>query len=261
MKKSLLIMLCLVAMLTAGCSEKQNSAEDIAAQAATEVDVDLPENVAATTTTQSATNQNIEVLQTVSSSDQFTDRDKETEDKDAPTAIVLNGQSVTIDTAGTYHLSGAIADGQIIIDVPDTDKVQLVLNGVEVVSKSSAALYVRSADKVFVTIAEGSVNTLENAGTFVNIDDNNIDGAVFSKCDISFNGAGTLNIIASSGNGLVCKDDAVFTSGNYNIKATNHGISANNSIRLTSVTMNISAGKDGLQADHVRECTQLLPLH
>ena len=61
------------------------------------------------------------------------------------------------------------------MDAEDTDKVQIVLNGVKITSEQSAAIYVRSADKVFITTAGGSENTLTNGGTYTAIDDNNID--------------------------------------------------------------------------------------
>lgn len=53
-----------------------------------------------------------------------------------------------------------------------TDKVQLVLNGVTITSATSAAIYVREADKVFITTAAGTDNTLSNGGEYVAIDEN-----------------------------------------------------------------------------------------
>ena len=50
----------------------------------------------------------------------------------------------------------------IIVNAPDTAKLQLVLNGVNMNSETSAALYTLEADKVFVTLAEGTENTLSN---------------------------------------------------------------------------------------------------
>ena len=46
------------------------------------------------------------------------------------------------------------------MEVKDTEKVQLVLNGVEITNETSAAIYVRSADKVFITTTENAENVL-----------------------------------------------------------------------------------------------------
>lgn len=123
-------------------------------------------------------------------SDMFTDRDKEIgydEEKSAyitlsddesicdSDAVWVDGDTITITDEGTYILSGELTDGMIIVDAEDTDKVQIVLNGVKITSEQSAAIYVRSADKVFITTAGGSENTLTNGGTYTAIDDNNID--------------------------------------------------------------------------------------
>lgn len=245
MKKSILMAVCLSLVLMAtGCG-------DVSTDSEVAIDSTVPKasGNADVSTSQSGES----VVVPASTSDMFTSRDQETADNDTAVVMALDNQTVTITEAGTYHLSGSISNGQIIVDVADTDKVQLVLDNVSVSSSSSAALYVRSADKVFVTLADGSVNTLTNGGSYVNIDDNNIDGAVFSKSDLTFNGTGSLSITAGEGHGIVCKDDLVMTSGTYSITAASHGVSANNSIRLAGVNLNISAGKDGLQADHDSE--------
>ncbi len=168
-------------------------------------------------------------------------------------AVTLNNQSITITEKGTYVLSGSIADGQIIVDTDE--KVHLILDGVSVNSNSSAALYVISADKVFVTLAEGSVNTLSNNGEYILTDDNNVDGAIYSKDDITFQGAGSLTIIATYGHGIVAKDDVKFCGGTYTITAESHGVSANNSIRISDGTFTVTSGKDGFQADDEEDVT------
>lgn len=96
-------------------------------------------------------------------------------------AVQISGNTVTIIDEGTYILSGTLTDGMVIVDAEDTDKVQLVLNGVDITSAESAAIYVREADKVFITTASDSKNTLTNGGTYTAIDDNNIDVAIFQN--------------------------------------------------------------------------------
>ena len=79
----------------------------------------------------------------------------------------------------------------LIIDADENAKLQLVLNGVDINSQTMAPLYIRTADKVYITLAEGTTNTLSNGGTFTSIDDNNIDATLFSKQDLTINGSGT----------------------------------------------------------------------
>lgn len=127
-------------------------------------------------------------------------------------AVQIDGSTVTITDEGTYLLSGTLHDGQIIVNAEDTDKVQLVLNGVNITSSTSAAIYVAQADKVFVTTASGSENTLANGGEYIAIDENNIDAVIFSKSDLTVNGEGALTIDAKAGHGIVSKDNLALTS-------------------------------------------------
>ena len=187
--------------------------------------------------TEKNTQQNTESSNTVSTSvteidtsEMFSERDKEVGYEEAESTVILladNGFScesdavsitentVTIKDEGTYILSGSLSNGMVIVEAEDTDKIQLVLNGVCISNTQSAALYIRSADKVFVTTASGTENILENNGTYTAIDENNIDAAVFSKSDLTFNGEGTLTITTQEGHGIVSKDDLVLTSGTY----------------------------------------------
>lgn len=164
--------------------------------------------------------------------------------------VTIDGTVVTINKEGVYALSGTLSEGQIIVDTGDTDKVQLVLKNVDITCKSSAAIYVKNADKVFITTAKDSENTLKTTGEFVNIDDNNIDGVIFAKADITLNGAGTLNIDCSSAHGIVCKDDLKLTSGTYNINAASHALSGKDSVRIAGGTYNLTSKTASIHSEN-----------
>lgn len=195
----------------------------------------------------------------------FSDRDLEgTYDESEAITIALNGDSascdsdavvieesrITIGAEGVYLLSGTLNDGQIIVNAADTDKVQLVLAGADITSSTSAAIYALEADKVFVTLAEGTVNTLTNGGEYVDIDENSIDAVIFAKTDLTLNGSGSLTINAQAGHGVVSKDDLVITGGNYTITAASHGLSGKDSIAIAGGTFTITSGKDGIHAEN-----------
>lgn len=206
-----------------------------------------------------------------SDADMFTDRDGKTEyDESKAVFIKLNGTSatsssdsvkisgstVTITEEATYVISGTLTDGMIIVNAEDTAKLQIVLNGVDITSKTSAALYISEADKVFVTLADGKTNTLANGGAFTAIDENNIDAAVFSKQDLTFNGAGSLTVTSPAAHGIVCKDDLVFTGGTYTINSASHGLDANDSVRISSSTkLTVDAGKDGIHCENTDDAS------
>lgn len=201
-------------------------------------------------------------------SDMFTERDGKTEyDESKAVTIHLNGTSatassnsvnisgsrVTITEEATYVISGELTDGMLIVNVPDTAKLQIVLNGANITSKTSAALYILEADKVFVTLAKGTNNALVNGGSFTAIDDNNIDGALFSKQDLTLNGAGSLTVTSPAGHGIVCKDDLVIIGGTYTIHSASHAIDANDSVRISEASFTLDAGKDAIHCENTED--------
>lgn len=163
-------------------------------------------------------------------------------------AVAISGSTITISQEGTYLLSGTLEQGMVIVDAADTDKVQLVLDNASIQCDSGAPIYVRQADKVFLTLAPESENTLTASGEFVQIDDNNIDAAIFSKDDLTLNGSGILNIYSSSGHGIVSKDDLVITGGTCNIQAARHGLSGKDSVCIAGGDFTIDAGTDGIHS-------------
>lgn len=201
--------------------------------------------------------------QTIDVSGAFSDRDLDgSYDESKATRIALldggttvtgngatvSGNTVTITAAGTYLISGTLSEGQIKVEANEADKVQLVLSGATVTSANSAALHVAKADKVFLTLADGSENTLATSGAYAATDDSAIDGAVFSRSDLTVNGGGSLAVSSAEGNGIVCKDDVVLASGTATVTAAKHAIQANDSVRIAGGSYTLRAGTDGIHA-------------
>lgn len=165
-------------------------------------------------------------------------------------AVVIEDDQIMISEEGTYILSGSLSNGRIIVAAADTAKIELVLAGVDIHADGFAAIYIKEADKVFITLAYDSENTLSSAQEFVSIDDNNVDATIFSKADLTFNGSGSLTINSENGHGIVSKDDLVFAQGSYDITALGHAISGKDSIRIADDEYSVVAGKDALHSEN-----------
>lgn len=251
-RKKLLALFCATALsmtAVAGCTGTKSSTGNVVSS---ETEVNAEETVA-----QSETG-------TFSSTDMFTERDLAgtyeesgavyvTLSDDGITGetdgVAINGQTVTITAEGTYIFSGTLSEGQIVVDA-DNAKVQIVFDNVDITCASSAAVYVKSAEKVFVTLAEGSQNTLRNTDEYVAIDDNNIDAVIFAKSDLTLNGTGSLTIVSAEGHGIVSKDDLKITGGTYDITAAGHALSGKDSVRIADGTFILTAEKDGIHAEN-----------
>ncbi len=163
--------------------------------------------------------------------------------------VTVDGSVITITEAGTYLITGTLDDGTIIVDTDKESKVQLVLNGMSVNSSSSAAIYVRQADKVFITTSKDSENTLSNGGVYESDDENNIDAVIFSKDDLTLNGSGKLTINAAAGHGVVSKDDLIITGGTYTITSEKDGLSGKDIVGIADGTFTIASSGDGISSD------------
>ncbi len=247
MKKKTWLPLALAALLTLPACGSSNSAQTADTSAQTTL-TEAEESASASGSSELFTDRDLEIGYDEETSAHITlSGDSASSDSDA---VRISGSTVTITDEGTYILSGTLNDGMIIVSADDGDKVQLVLNGVTVTNSTSAAVYVLEADKVFLTTAAGTENLLANGGEYIAIDDNNIDAVIFSKSDLTLNGAGTLTINADAGHGIVSKDDLVLTGGTYVITAASHGISGKDSVRIAGGTYTITAGKDGIHAEN-----------
>ena len=126
-----------------------------------------------------------------------------------------------------------------------------MLDNASITKEGSAALYIINADKVFITTVKGTENTLSSTGKFASSDDaTNVDGAIFSKSDITFNGSGTLNVKCESKHGIVTKDDLKITGGTYNITSASQGLSGKDSVRIAGGNITVTSGTDGIHSEN-----------
>ena len=179
--------------------------------------------------------------------DMFTKRDlKQTADlTNAVEYSVEDGQDIHITSTGVYVLSGSAMDATVYVEAGKDDKVQLVLDSLDITNSDAPAIYVKTADKVFVTVSGDS--TLSVTSTFDSSD--KTDGVIYSKSDLVLNGDAALTL-SSTENGVVGKDDLKITSGTYSITAKAKAVDANDSIRIADGILNLVAGTDGLHAEN-----------
>ena len=185
----------------------------------------------------------------------FTDRDlTQTADLSGAEYItVKDGENITITSGGTYVFTGTASGVTIIVEAGDEDKVQLVLDGVSISNKDFPCIYVKNADKVFVTTT-GTENSLFVTGTFTDDGTTNTDAVIFSKDDLVLNGTGTLNI-SSSDNGISCKDDLKITGGTYYISSQSDALEANDSVYMEDGVIVIKTGEDGVHVENDEDDT------
>ena len=165
--------------------------------------------------------------------------------------VTVDGSTITITAAGTYVIRGTLSEGQIVVNAADEDKVQLLFDGASISTSDAAAIYVANADKVFITLAAGTTNSVTATGASVTYGDTTVDGAIFAKDDLVINGTGTLEVTSAQGVGIVAKDDLKLAGATVNVSAYDHAIDANDSVRIASGTWTLtSSTADGIHVSN-----------
>ena len=249
LKKAIIgVLVILLLLMAAGCTKDGSTAQSDPVQQADATAAATDQSGTAASGS-SKSDASTGTSTTSNNSEQFTDRDLEqTADlTDAVSYTVSDGETVRITAEGVYVLRGTAADATVWVEAEDSDRVQLVLDGLTITNDSFPCIYVVNADKVFITTTD-SDNSLTVTGTFRADGSTSTDAVVFSRDDLVFNGTGTLTI-TSSDNGVSSKDDVKITGGTLNISSASDAIEAKESIRIAGGVLNIVSRKDGLHAE------------
>lgn len=161
-----------------------------------------------------------------------------------------SGGSVTIASAGYYDVTGTLTDGSLMVDAGKNAKVFLRLNGVTITCSDDAAIRVDQADKVFLTLAEGTENTVtsgENYSEAALAD--KTDGAIFAHDDLTINGSGALTVTAAYKHGIAANDSLRITGGTITVTAPADTVHVNDSLHITGAAITLSAGDDAIHSD------------
>lgn len=163
------------------------------------------------------------------------------------TAKTASGEGVTfsdgginITKGGDFTLSGTL-NGSITVSCDE--KVKLRLGGASITSGDKPCIYIENADKAYITLENGSDNTLDSSATE--------HGALYSKENLEIKGSGSLNINSAVSHGIKASDNLTIESGKINITAAGDGINVNDTLSITGGEININAAGDGIDCESI----------
>lgn len=181
------------------------------------------------------------------------------------TGYEIDGTALTIDSAGTYAVTGTCADGSITVK-KGTTGVTLVLNGLALTSADTAPITCNKSTEVTIVAAEGSVNSLTDSAE--NNDDEYPDNEAAEnaviKCKdgsrVTLGGTGSLTITANGKNGIKSgattaeEGEASLTIRELTLTINapvNDAVNAEQTLNVESGTLTIAAADDALHSDLV----------
>ena len=163
-------------------------------------------------------------------------------------AVSIEGNVITVKSAGVYRIFGSSSDARIVVDSDKKADVTLLFDNATLICSGHAPIYAKKANNVIITTKSGTSSIIENKDGYSKTagEEDNVDSAVFSKCDIVFEGEGSLKISCSEGNAVSAKDDLVVGGGEITATAPGHAFEVNDSIKINGGSLTLSAGKDTL---------------
>jgi hypothetical protein len=164
-----------------------------------------------------------------------------------PNGVSLRNNTVRIENSGTYTLTGTSADAQVVVD--SAGSVTLILDNLDLTSTTTAPIYIEDARDVIIELATDSVNTLTDARSRRNDDDDDAEAVIYSESDLSFFGYGTLTINGQYEYGIHTEGNLSIQYGEYFITAQEDGVVGEDSIVLLNAQLTIQAGEKGLKTD------------
>ncbi len=164
---------------------------------------------------------------------------------------VVDGTTVTISQAGSYHLSGTLTDGQIVINASKDAEVRLILSNVSLTYTQGTPLNVIEAGTVYIISEDGTENTVTDTENYVFASGaDEPDAAIFSKADLVFDGAGTLIVNGNYSMAIHGKDSVSIIDGTYNLFSVGDGLKGKDNVTISNGTVTIDAGEDGIQSNN-----------
>lgn len=162
--------------------------------------------------------------------------------------VSVSGKVITIASGGDFTVTGECADGQIVVDTED--KAKLRLSGMSLTNTDGAAIYVKNADKAYITVSKDTENSISDGASYASGDENE-KAAITSRDNLEIKGNGSLTVNASYNNGIDCSDSLDIENGSITVNAVNDGINVNDTLAVSGGTLTVNAKGDGMQAGEI----------
>lgn len=172
----------------------------------------------------------------------------------AAEGVLTDGSVVTITKPGEYLISGSLSNGQLVVDCRFAGKVTLHLNGVTIHNEHSAAILIgECSPRAVISLVDQSENVLSNGAELVFTEDDEPNGVIFTRSDLTISGSGKLTVRAGAMDGIVSKDDLIVKDGTLTVSAPRHGLRGKDSVEIEGGDLTIECGKDGIRSNNDKD--------
>lgn len=149
---------------------------------------------------------------------------------------------LTISGGGAYIICGKTNLSRIIVRAYDDEVVHLIFDAVELRTAGGPAVYVEQAGKAVITLKEGTENIISDGVEYTT----NTEACIFSNCDITINGKGSLSVYGYYHDAIRSKDRVKVIATNLYVRAKNDGIRGNDGVLIQDSSVEVESEKTGI---------------
>ena len=149
---------------------------------------------------------------------------------------------ITINCDGSYLISGSWNDCKLIINVYDDEIVHLILDNAELHAENGPVIYVEQANKVVITLKEGTENTISDGAEYIT----DTEACIFSNSDLTINGNGNLNVYGYYHDAIRSKDRVKILDANLYVLSQNDGIRGNDGVVCKDSAIHVESKGTGI---------------
>lgn len=166
--------------------------------------------------------------------------------------VAVSGADVTVTSTNTtreivYLLSGTATKGSF--KIYSDFRFNITLKGVSLTNSNGPAINSQSGKKATIHVLGGTINTLVDGATYASSSEDQ-KGTLFSEGQLSFMGAGTLNVTGNSKHAIVADDYIQVSQATIQVKAAvKDGIHANDYFQMDNGTVSVTSSGDGIVAE------------
>lgn len=166
----------------------------------------------------------------------------------ATNGVTVDNGVITITAAGSYRLTGTLADGQVVVAAGEEDVVRLILDNASITNKDGAAIDAESANETIIYTQAGTSNTVSDGSSYAATGTEDPDAALYARTDLTLAGEGTLKVTGNYGDAIASSDGLTIAGGTIEVTATDDGIKGKDYVDILGGTIEVTASSDGIKA-------------
>ncbi|MBD5456725.1 MAG: carbohydrate-binding domain-containing protein [Lachnospiraceae bacterium] len=149
---------------------------------------------------------------------------------------------LTIYKGGDYFISGKADNCRLVIKAYDDEIVHLIFDSAELHAKEGTVLYGEQAGKIIITLQAGTENLIYDSVEYAT----DTEACIFSNCDLTINGSGSLNVYGYYHDAIRSKDRIKIIGANLYIRAKNNGIRGNDGVVIEDSNVEVESEGTGI---------------